>query len=70
MCVPYLQVHLFGSWANGLSITSNNDIDVCLEIDDLPDEQACPLPLLGVCFVHCLDFSAPMCVSSRCMQKG
>lgn len=32
-----LQVHLFGSAANGLSICHNNDIDVCLEMPGLPD---------------------------------
>ena len=32
-------VHLFGSTANCLAITNNNDIDVCLELPDLEDEQ-------------------------------
>ena len=37
---PEGSVHLFGSTANCLSITNNNDIDVCLELPELPDEQA------------------------------
>jgi len=42
---PEGSVHLFGSTANCLSITNNNDIDVCLELPELPDEQArCPGP--------------------------
>ena len=32
-------MHLFGSTANCLSVTNNNDIDVCLELTELPDEQ-------------------------------
>ena len=42
---PEGSVHLFGSTANCLSITNNNDIDVCLELPELPEEQAsCPAP--------------------------
>lgn len=32
-------VHLFGSTANCLAITNNNDIDVCLELPVLEDDQ-------------------------------
>lgn len=32
-------VHLFGSTANCLAITNNNDIDVCLELPELEDDQ-------------------------------
>ena len=42
---PEGSVHLFGSTANCLSVTNNNDIDVCLELPELPDEQASCRPL-------------------------
>ena len=32
-------MHLFGSTANCLAITHNNDIDVCLELPALEDDQ-------------------------------
>ena len=35
---PDCKVHLFGSTANQLSICNNNDIDVCLELPDLPSD--------------------------------
>lgn len=35
---PNCKVHLFGSTANQLSICNNNDIDVCLELPDLPSD--------------------------------
>ena len=35
---PDSKVHLFGSTANQLSICNNNDIDVCLELPDLPSD--------------------------------
>jgi hypothetical protein len=35
---PEGKVHLFGSVANGLSVRSSNDIDVCLELPTLGDE--------------------------------
>jgi DNA polymerase sigma len=35
---PDCKVHLFGSTANQLSICDNNDIDVCLELPDLPSD--------------------------------
>lgn len=35
---PDCKVHLFGSTANQLSICNNNDIDVCLELPDLPND--------------------------------
>lgn len=35
---PEGEVHLFGSTANCLAITNNNDIDVCLELTDLEDD--------------------------------
>jgi hypothetical protein len=37
---PECKVHLFGSTANQLSICNNNDIDVCLELPDLPNDLA------------------------------
>ena len=37
---PEAVVHLFGSTANCLAIANNKDIDVCLELPDLEDEQA------------------------------
>eukprot|EP00884_Botryococcus_braunii_P014851 jgi/Botrbrau1/23367/Bobra.0051s0020.1 len=37
---PHANVHLFGSTANGMALAMGNDIDVCIEILDLPDEQA------------------------------
>ena len=44
---PHGKVHLFGSTANNLSICNTNDIDVCLELPDLRDDQeqvsCCPL---------------------------
>lgn len=36
---PASRVHLFGSVANGLSVRSNNDLDVCLEMRDVGDDQ-------------------------------
>lgn len=32
-------MHLFGSVANGLSVRHNNDIDVCLELEDVAGED-------------------------------
>lgn len=37
---PHARVHLFGSVANGLSVRSSNDLDVCLELPDVGDDQA------------------------------
>ncbi len=39
---PDSKVHLFGSTANQLSICNNNDIDVCLELPDLPSDAVRP----------------------------
>lgn len=36
---PQAKVHLFGSTASKLSICNNNDIDVCLELPGIGDEQ-------------------------------
>lgn len=36
---PGARVHLFGSVANGLSVRHNNDIDVCLELEDVAGED-------------------------------
>lgn len=36
---PHARVHLFGSVANGLSVRSNNDLDVCLEMAEVGDDQ-------------------------------
>lgn len=36
---PGARVHLFGSVANGLSVRHNNDIDVCLELEDIAPED-------------------------------
>lgn len=37
---PGARVHLFGSVANGLSVRHNNDIDVCLELENIAlDDQ-------------------------------
>lgn len=41
---PSCKVHLFGSTANQLSICNNNDIDVCLELPDLPTDAVRHLP--------------------------
>jgi DNA polymerase sigma len=41
---PDCKVHLFGSTANHLSICNNNDIDVCLELPDLPNDPVTPPP--------------------------
>ena len=35
---PEGHVHQFGSTANCLAITNNNDIDICLELTDLEDD--------------------------------
>ena len=43
---PEGQVHLFGSTANCLAITNNNDIDVCLELTDLEDDPVSSQSLL------------------------
>jgi DNA polymerase sigma len=40
-CVECAQVTLFGSVANGLVVTSSNDIDVCLELPEVNDVQVC-----------------------------
>ena len=50
---PESKVHLFGSTANQLSICNNNDIDVCLELPDLPSDAVRPdsyiwLPVYGL----------------------
>ena len=39
---PNSKVHLIGSTANQLSISNNNDIDVCLELPDLPSHAVRP----------------------------
>ena len=45
---PDCKVHLFGSTANELSICNNNDIDICLELPDLPNDLVgCPQPHLA-----------------------
>ena len=36
---PAARVHLFGSVASGLSVRSNNDLDVCLEMEGVGDDQ-------------------------------
>lgn len=36
---PSAQVHLFGSGANELDIGGNNDLDVCLELNELGDTK-------------------------------
>ena len=41
---PECKVHLFGSTANELSICNNNDIDICLELPDLPNDLVGCLP--------------------------
>lgn len=41
---PGARVHLFGSVANGLSVRHNNDIDVCLELEDVQGDDQ-----VGVC---------------------
>ena len=48
---PNSKVHLFGSTANQLSICNNNDIDVCLELPDLPSDAVRPgrTPPLTAC---------------------
>ena len=43
---PDCKVHLFGSTANELSICNNNDIDICLELPDLPNDLVSPFPAL------------------------
>ena len=63
------QVHLFGSTANCLSICNNNDIDVCLELPQVVQDQvttcyACQLmsdTLVAVCICQsfCTDFKHP-----------
>ena len=36
---PGARVHLFGSVANGLSVRHNNDLDVCLELAEVQQED-------------------------------
>lgn len=36
---PGARVHLFGSVANGLSVRHNNDIDVCLELEEVAGDD-------------------------------
>ena len=36
---PGARVHLFGSVANGLSVRHNNDLDVCLELEELLEDE-------------------------------
>lgn len=38
---PHARLELFGSAANGLSIGQNNDIDVCLVLDERDASQVC-----------------------------
>jgi DNA polymerase sigma len=51
---PEGQVHLFGSAANGLGVGNNNDLDVCLELQEVGDtreergERPSPLLLQSV----------------------
>ena len=49
---PDAEVHLFGSTANGLSITGNNDLDICLEIPNLIDEQVRPSTTVRLAVWH------------------
>lgn len=60
---PDSKVHLFGSTANQLSICNNNDIDVCLELPDLPSDAVRPDPKSAGC-VH-FDVYLTLCTVQR-----
>ncbi|GAX84867.1 hypothetical protein CEUSTIGMA_g12288.t1 [Chlamydomonas eustigma] len=47
---PHAKVHLFGSAANGLSVRNSTDIDVCLEILDVEENQGKFVERLGEIF--------------------
>ena len=55
---PEAQVHQFGSTANSLSICYNNDIDVCLEIEEPENDPVraskATAPVRKPLLVHCV----------------
>ena len=63
---PDSKVHLFGSTANQLSICNNNDIDVCLELPDLPSDAVRPDPY--TCMLFCC-VPDPLCLHKAFQSK-